>query len=37
MTVTTSPNTVPTTFSLTNGFSTEAITVSGVGNVTVSP
>jgi prepilin-type N-terminal cleavage/methylation domain-containing protein len=33
----TAPGTVPATFNLTNGTSTEAITVSGVGNVSVSP
>lgn len=37
MTVVTAPSTVPVTFNLTNGTSTEAITVSGVGNVSVSP
>ena len=37
MTVVTSPNTLPAAFNLTNGTSTEAITVSGVGNVSVSP
>lgn len=37
MTVVTTPNTLPAAFSLTNGTSTEAITVSGVGNVSVSP
>ena len=33
----TSPSTVPATFSLTNGTQTETFTISGVGNVSVSP
>jgi Tfp pilus assembly protein FimT len=33
----TAPGTVPATFNLTNGTGTETITVSGVGNVSVSP
>jgi Tfp pilus assembly protein FimT len=37
VTVVTTPSTLPATFSLTNGTSTETVTVSGVGDVSVSP